>query len=257
MKIKTRSLFALIVIACLPVLCQAQDFQGKIIKSKGDVVIRDKSGQERTPEQSNFIAVADEKVNTLQGGRAVVKFTNGSMSVIGENSSLGIEKPTLFAHLKGKILFAFTRSPGPTRMVRTPSAVFGVRATTFLVGQDENGETMALKEGLVHVEAPEGAFEIHKKKELDELDAFKAEIEQGVKDMKKEGAAFIQEQKDEYVAFKKSFLVKPDQSIRIQGNRVEHGPMNVSDKAELDDLESFAGDLLREFKSDKTSITEE
>lgn len=250
---KTRGVGLIIVaLMVVPALCLAGEFQGKIIKSKGDVVITDKSGHDRNPEQSDFIAVADEKVNTLEGGRAVVKFTNGSLTVIGENSSLGIEKPTLFAHLKGKILFAFAKSPGPTRMVRTPSAVFGVRATTFLVGQDDNGATMALKEGLVHVEAPEGAFEIHKKKELDELDAFKADMEKGVKDMKKEGEAFIQSQKDEYVAFKKSFLVKPDQAVRIKGNRVDHGPMDASDKVAFDDLESFADDLLREFKSEET-----
>lgn len=256
MKTKGWGLCILMVLT-VPALCLAGEFQGKIIKSKGDVVIRDKSGHERSPEQSDYIAVTDEKVNTLDGGRAVVKFTNGSLTVIGENSSLGIEKPTLFAHLKGKILFAFNKSPGPTRMVRTPSAVFGVRATTFLVGQDDNGETMALKEGLVHVEAPEGAFEIHKKKDMDEFDALKADMEQGVTDMKQEGDAFIQQQKDDYVAFKKSFLVKPDQSIRINGNRVDHGPMDDSDKAAFEDLERFADDLLSEFKSEKDDHGEE
>lgn len=245
--------FRLLIIAMLflfPALGQAQEFQGKIIKSKGDVVIRDKSGRMRAPSMSDYIAVTDESVDTSDGGRAVVKFTNGSMTVIGENSSLGIEKPTLFAQLKGKILFAFARNPGPTRMVRTPSAVFGVRATTFVVGHDEQGSTLALKEGLVQVEAPEGAFEIHKKKELSELEAFKAEMEQGVMDMKKEGEAFIQKEKDDYVAYKKSFLVKPDESIRIRGNRVDQGPMDASDRDAMEELERFAGELLTDFKPD-------
>lgn len=243
-------LLILSLLFLLPVPGMAQDFQGKIIKSQGDVVIRDKAGRVRSPEMSDYIAVTEETVNTQEGGRAVVKFTNGSMTVIGENSSLGIEKPTLFAQLKGKILFAFTRSPGPTRMVRTPSAVFGVRATTFVVGQDEQGSTLALKEGLVQVEAPEGAFEIHRQKEMSELEAFRAEMEQGVRDMKKEGEAFIQQQKDEYVAFKKSFLVKPDQSIRITGTRVDQGPMANEDREVFEDLEGFAGDLLTDFKED-------
>ncbi|MBU1171290.1 MAG: FecR family protein, partial [Proteobacteria bacterium] len=191
------------IVLLVPVMCAGADFHGKIVKSKGDVVIRDMNGQERSPDVSDYIAVKDEEINTRSGGKAVVKFTNGSMTVIGENSSLGIEKPTLFAHLKGKILFAFAKNTGPTRMVRTPSAVFGVRATTFVVDKNDEGETMALKEGLVNVESPEGAFEIHQKKEQRDLDAFKAEMEQGVKDMKKEGDAFIKQEKDDYVAFKK------------------------------------------------------
>lgn len=232
----------------IPVICAGENFHGKIVKSKGDVVIRNLQGEERTPEVTDYIAVADEEINTRSGGRAVVKFTNGSMTVIGENSSLGIEKPTLFAQLKGKILFAFAKDSGPTRMVRTPSAVFGVRATTFVVENNEDGESLALKEGLVHVESPGGAFEIHQKTEQNELDALKAEMEQGVRDMKKEGEAFIQQEKDEYVAFKKSFLVKPDQVIRIKGNRVDQGPMESTDKSTLQDLEDFGQEYLNGFR---------
>ena len=241
-------LLMLTVLSVVPGPGVAGDFQGTIIKSRGDVVIRDKHGQQRKPSASNYVAVTNEIVDTHDGGRAVVKFTNGSLTVIGENSSLGIEKPTLFAHLKGKILFAFMKNTGPTRRVRTPSAVFGVRATTFVVGQDEKGETLSLKEGLIHVEAQKGAFEIHKSRELSELGAFKAEIEKGVKDMKREGEAFIQKEKKDFVAFKKSFLVQPEQSIRIQGNRVEQNPMAASDKAVFEDFEAFAGEFLGDFK---------
>ncbi|MBU1171286.1 MAG: hypothetical protein KKD44_17135, partial [Proteobacteria bacterium] len=81
--------------------------------------------------------------------------------------------------------------------------LWGERFKSVIVEKGDEGETMALKEGLVNVESPEGAFEIHQKKEQRDLDAFKAEMEQGVKDMKKEGDAFIKQEKDDYVAFKK------------------------------------------------------
>lgn len=248
-----KTMMALVLTALLlPSICPAGDFHGKIVKSRGEVLIRNQNGEERTPEVSDYIAVTDEEINTHAGGRAVVTFTNGSITVIGENSRLGIEKPTLFAQLKGKILFAFARDAGPTRMVRTPSAVFGVRATSFVVEADDAGDTLALKEGLVHVEAPQGAFEIHRQTEQDELAAFKAEMEKGVTDMKQEGAAFIRKEKDDYVAFKKSFLLEADQVIRIRGNRVDQRAMVPADKTVFEDLEGFAGEFLDAYRHEKT-----
>ncbi|GAB6095504.1 hypothetical protein JCM14469_17560 [Desulfatiferula olefinivorans] len=244
------TLAVLLAALVIPSICPAGDFHGKIVKSRGEVLIRSQNGEERTPEVSDYIAVTDEEINTHEGGRAVVTFTNGSVTVIGENSRLGIEKPTLFAQLKGKILFAFARDTGPTRMVRAPSAVFGVRATSFVVDAGEDGDTLSLKEGKVHVEAPQGAFEIHRKTEEDELSAFKAEMEKGVADMKQEGDAFIQKEKDDYVAFKKSFLLEADQVIRIRGNRVDQRGMAPSDKAVFEDLEGFAGEFLDAYRHD-------
>ncbi len=245
------NLFAWIILAVIcfsSCPCFSGEFQGKILKTKGEVLIRNNKGVERTPAASDYIAISDEAINTRSGGKAVVKFTNGSMTVIGENSSLGIEKPTLFRQLKGKILFAFAKSNGPTRMVQTDSAVFAVRATYFVVDKNESGESLALKEGLINVEAPKGSFEIHQKKEQNELDAYKAEMEKGVKEIKKEGAKFIQQEKDDFVTFKQSFLVKPDEMITLHGNRVDQGSMGPAEKASFDDLEEFGGDLIKNYR---------
>jgi hypothetical protein len=235
-----------LVLLLIPGLCLSAEFQGKIVKSKGSVLIRNNKGEERTPEVSDYIAVTDEAINTRSGGKAVVKFTNGSVTVIGENSSLGIEKPTLFRQLRGRILFAFTKYNGPTRMVQTDSAVFAVRATYFLVDKSETRETLALKEGLISVESPDKPFEIHRKATLDELAAFKADMEKGADDLKKEGDAFIRNEKKEFVTFKKSFLVNPDEMIVLSGNRVNQGTLGDDEKASIDDLEAFGGDLLKD-----------
>lgn len=244
--VKRTSLWLIIVLA--PVFCQAGEFQGKIVKCKGNVTIKNSKGKLRKPETSDYIAITDEEINTKSGGKAVVKFTNGSVTVIGENSSLGIEKPTLFACLKGSILFSFAKSSGPTRMVQTDSAVFGVRATTFLVNKNASGESLALTEGLVDVKSTKGEFEIHKKNTADELAAFKEEIEQGVTDMKKEGEDFIKKEQAEFVDYKKQFLLEAQNTICISGNRVDQRPMDQADKAAIDELEEFGGDLVKNFR---------
>lgn len=245
---KTRFLVIVLALALVPAFSSAGEFQGRIVKYKGSVTIKNSKGKVRKPEASDYIALTDEEINTRSGGKAVVKFTNGSMTVIGENSSLGIEKPTLFAHLKGTILFSFARNAGPTRMVQTDSAVFGVRATSFVVNQDEDGDTLALKEGKVNVESPKGDFEIHRKKVKEELDAFKAEIEEGVKEMKEEGEAFIRQEQAEFVEFKRSFLLDAQNTVSIKGNRVDQRPMDAADREAFHDLENFAGDHLKNFK---------
>ena len=242
--------FALIglILVLVPAFCFSGEFQGKIVKSKGAVYIKNSKGKARKPEASGYIAISDEEINTRSGGKAVVKFTNGSMTVIGENSSLGIEKPTLFAHLRGKILFSFAKSTGPTRMVQTDSAVFGVRATSFIVDKGANGETMALKEGLVNVESPKGSFEIHRTKELSELDAYKSEIDAGVKEMQREAADYIKKENDDFVAYKKSFLVKPEEMISISGKRVDQKPMGKTERESFEELEGFAAEFLDDFQ---------
>lgn len=239
----------ILIVTLAPAFSFAGEFQGKIVKCKGNVTIKNSKGKLRKPETSDYIAITDEEINTRSGGKAVVKFTNGSITVIGENSSLGIEKPTLFAHLKGSILFCFAKNTGPTRMVQTDSAVFGVRATSFLVSKDDKGESLALKEGLVNVESTKGDFEIHKQNVKDELSAYKAEMEQGVKDMKKEGEEFIKNEQAEFVEFKRQFLLEAQNTISITGNRVDQHPMDKADKEAFDELERFAGDEIKDFRS--------
>ncbi len=240
--------FCLLIFFVFISVTHAEKFHGKILKTKGQVYIKDKKGVERTPQVSDYIAITDEEIYTHENGKAVVKFTNGSLTVIGENSTLGIEKPTLFSHLRGKILFAFAKLSGPYRMVRTNSAVFGVRATTFIVQKDQKGELLALKEGLVNVEAPSGAFEIHKSKEKDEFDSFKAEMDSRVEEMKKEGEEYMQNIQDEYIAYKRSFLLQPDNVIRINGNRVDKSPIGESLKSDFHEFEAFAGEMLDGFR---------
>ena len=241
-------LILLLILFLFPCIVNADKFHGKIVKKKGDVFIKNADGTERSPEESDYIAISDEEISTLKNGRAVVKFTNGSVTVIGENSTLGIEKPTMFSHIRGKILFAFAKISGPSRMVRTNSAVFGVRATSFIVQKDKNGELLALKEGLVNVESQSGAFEIHKQIEADEFSNFKSEMETGVNDIKKEGEEYMQQVKDEYIAYKRSFLLQPDNVIRINGNRVDESKIDDALKSDFNDFENFAGDILKGYR---------
>lgn len=226
----------------------AEKFHGKIVKKRGNVLIKNSDGTEREPEESDYIAITDEEINTQKNGRAVVRFTNGSITVIGENSSLGIEKPTMFAHLRGKIMFAFSKISGPTRMVRTNSAVFGVRATSFILSKDEDNEMLALKEGLVNVESTAGKFEIHKQDQARSFENFKAGISEGAEKLKKEGDEYIKQVKEEYIAYKHSFLVKPDNVIRIKGNRVDEGAFDKSVEADFDDFEAFGAEFLEGFR---------
>lgn len=247
MKIKRLFLIGL-VLTLVPAFSIAAEFHGRIVKYKGNVTIKDNKGKIRKPEVSDYIAVSDEKIDTRSGGKAVVKFTNGSMTVIGENSSLGIEKPTLFSHLKGTILFSFARNTGPTRMVQTDSAVFGIRATSFVVDSSAEGDSLALKEGQVSVESPKGDFEIHRQQVNEELEAFTAEMEEGVRDMEEEGEAFIRKEQADFVEFKRSFLLDARNTISIRGNRVDQRALDSADQMAFDELEEFAGDLLKDFK---------
>ena len=81
-------------------------------------------------------------------------------------------------------------------------------------------------------------------RENDSFSNFKNEMEAGVTEMKKEGEKFIKEMNDNFVAFKRSFMLTPDSVIKIVGNRVDESAINDSLKADFTDFKDFAGDLL-------------
>jgi hypothetical protein len=224
----------------------AKEFQGKIVKSVGEVKIKNHEGELRSPEEVDYIAHANEEINTMNGSRAVVSFTNGSVTVLGSNSTLGVEKPTLFSHIKGKIFFAFAQIAGPERMVRSNSAVFGIRATTFIVDGDEQGNSVALKEGLLNVEAPDKPFEFHLEKELSELDAFKTEMMQGTKKLRQEGDDYIKKEKESFIEYKKQFLMEAGNSISFDGNKASKKELTAQMINEFSEFELFAQEALTE-----------
>jgi hypothetical protein len=240
-----------IIFIFAPTLTCADNLRGHLLKVQGNVQIINDKGEIRNIKEANTPVQELDTVVTKGGSKAVVKFDNGSLSVLREKSSLKIEKSNLLSHLGGKIYFTFKKLFGKqrkTRKVRFRQATIGIRGTTFIVTDDESGAGVALEEGSLDIESPGPSYEIHRKKEMSEFEAFKQQAMDQQKAMQDEFADYKKQTMKEFVEYKKSFTLEPNKVIRFDGNRVDESEIGEEVKAEFDDFEKIAGELLVEFR---------
>jgi len=228
-----------------------EKYRGKILKFSGDVEVVNARGERR------FVKKADEPLHemdtivTREGSRVVVRFDDGALSSLDEKSRLRVEKTNWFSYLGGKIYFTFKKVFGEPRRVKTRAATIGVRGTTFIISDnsEQNGESVALKEGLLQIESTGPAFEIHRKKMTDDFAQFKQQQHQAQKKMRDEFEQFKQQTQREFIEYRRNFTLQPDRVISLSGYRVDETAMSAADKADFDSFESEAEDLIKEFRS--------
>jgi len=239
----TIMMFVLMFSAC----AYADEYSGKVIKVDGEVHIIDADGNCHTVEESRFLVREMDTIVTAEGGNAIVRFNDGALSVLNERSSLQVERAGWLSHLGGKIYFTFRKVFGESRQVKTRFATLGIRGTTFIIYDDDNGQGVALQEGLLDIESPGPAFEIHRQQVIDEYETFKQKMLQQQQDMHLEFDDYIKQIQQEFIEFKENFTLQPNHVIRFDGIRVDESVFDENIKAEFENFEAIAGELLQEF----------
>lgn len=252
MLIKHAIVYFLSLVLFIPVLSMADESvekaRGHILKVDGDVEIINAQGESRKADDSRLIIREMDTIVTRKGGKAVVQFTDGALSVLNEKSSLRVEKTSWISHLGGKIYFTFRKVFGEPRKVKSKFATIGIRGTTFIINDDEDGSSVSLQEGLLDIESPGEAYEIHKQKVVDEFEAFKQKARDKQVALQGEYKDYKKQTMKEFVEYKKSFTLESNRVIKFDGNRVDETEMGANVKAEFDDFETIAGDMLIEFR---------
>ena len=236
-----------ILVLIFSICAHADEFSAKVIKVDGEVYIVDADGNRRTVEESRFVVREMDTIVTAEGGNAIVRFNDEALSVLDENSRLQVEKTRWLSHLGGKIYFSFRKVFGDSRQLKTRFATLGIRGTTFIIYDDGNGQGVALQEGLLDIESPGAAFEIHRQQALDEFETFKQQALQQQQDTHREFDDYKKQVQREFIEYKKNFTLQPNHVIRFVGVRVDETVINENIKAEFDNFETIAGELLQEF----------
>ena len=135
------------------------------------VVLHEDSGQ------AFFAAAGDavfkhDAIFTLQDSRSRIKFTSEDVITMGENTRLGLEeyidnrlkkkKTSIFNILRGKAMFYAVRLfkyKTTSIVVKTPTAVLGVRGTKFGVEVRKEGDKIAASGTLYLADASDASFE--------------------------------------------------------------------------------------------------
>ena len=235
-------------------MADQEKIRGKVLKFSGDVEVVNAKGETR------FVKKTDEPLNemdtivTNKGAQIVVQFDDGALSVLDEKSRLRVEKTSWFSYLGGKVYFTFKKVFGETRRIKTRAATLGIRGTTFIISDNEVGESVALKEGLLDVESNGPVFEIHKKKIMDEFAQFKQQHQKAQQDMKDEFEQYKQQAKNEFIEYRQQFTLQPNRVINLSGYRVDEAAMNDANKADFESFESEADDLIKQFRAESKAL---
>jgi len=225
--------------------------RGKVLRINGDVDVINVKGDKRSITKVNEPINDMDTIVTKQGGRIVVQFDDGALSVLDEKSRMRVEKTRWYSYFGGKVYFTFKKIFGEPRQVRTSTATLGVRGTTFIISENSelNGESVALKEGLLEIESTGPAFEIHKKNELDEFLRFKQEQQAARAQMQNEYEEYKKHSMREFVEYRRNFTLQPNRVINLTGYRVDETAMTDANKTDFESFESEAEDLIKNFRA--------
>lgn len=232
-------------------LSVADEFRARIVKTEGDVQVVNDKGEKRSPGKTQNLVNEMDTVMTGEGGKAVVQFDDGAMSVLEENSSLRVEQSGWLSQLSGKVFYVFRKVFGDDKeqkKVNTKFATIGIRGTTFIVYENGDEQGVALQEGKLNIESPGKAYEIHRQQQADDFAAFKQQMQQDSEAMQQAFKDYKESMKREFVEYKKSFDLQPDRMIRFDGNRVDESGLSDQLKSDFDHFASFAGDYIRAYK---------
>jgi len=113
----------------------------KLDQVKGDVLVRSKNFTKKEGAQGTPLLFGDT-VKTNKGASTHIKFSDGSVILVKENSTFkikGKKKTFIIDFDKGEFLIGIKRkSKETTYTIKTPSAVVGVRGTLFWGLSDDN-----------------------------------------------------------------------------------------------------------------------
>jgi len=160
---------------------------GRVVKVQGEAEVRDSAGQRRAPARVGTTLNAGESLHASGKSAAALQTTAGDVIVVDSNAAVRVkDEQSTFEQLVGKILYFFRSSKRIDRRVELQTVAVGVRGTTFLVDTTDKEASIALKEGKVDVDSKGDGFNLYRRKEQAEFEAFKQEIREGIEQERKE-----------------------------------------------------------------------
>jgi FecR protein len=226
----------------------------EVVTSEGSVMVGDAQGKAQKSVQSKSIVPAGNVLTTGPGARAVVRVGSDGFIVVGKNSQVEIGKTkkesSFFRQITGIVYYAMNSIKGNRRPVevRTATATIGIRGTRFIVTDVEGRNEVGMRKGLVSVTSPEGEFEIHKQAELDEFEAFKKAGEAEIAKREREFEEYKANTQQEFIEYKREFSLGADRMASFDGKRVEDRPLSGETKNDMEEIESYADQWIKEVR---------
>jgi len=200
----------------------AQEKAGELVKKQGRVKIyKDSALTGQLVTQVPVDLHVKDILKTDYASMAFVKLLGYNKLVLMENSILYIEGIDRLNFEEGRAVFQIRkRGESEGLKVRVRSVIIGVKGTRFLVSSEEDRIGIFLKDGYLTVRKMIGEFIRYRKREEEEYEEFKKEIEEGIRREREEYEEFKRETEREFREFVKEFELRPGQAVLIDGSEV-------------------------------------
>lgn len=248
-----RNIFVCVAGLVMANACFAGSDAIQIVKAEGAVATSDLSGKKEKAVGSKSVLPPKQVLSTGPNGRAVVKMGNAGFIVLEKNSKVEIgdtqDHAGFLRQITGLIYYALNKVQGDKNIeVRTKSATIGVRGTRFMIADMPDRSEIDMRKGLVSVTSPEGDFEIHKKSEQDEFEAYKQEAKDAIAKQQRDFEEYKAKTENEFVEYKREFSLGASRMASFDGKRVEDRPLSAAAVKDMESVESYAEEWLKEVR---------
>jgi hypothetical protein len=163
-----------------------------------------------------------QTIKTRLNGEVGIRFVDQTKILVGPNSFLEILDLKKLSIGGSKVLFKISKQSDLKGLsIVTPTAIIGVKGTTFLVHTEGKNASIFLKEGEISVASPEGKFKSYLTSTEEEFREYK------------EG---LQKEYEQYIA---EFTMKAGMAISIHGDEVRSEEFSEAIKAEFEMLDTI------------------
>lgn len=233
-----------LVIASLYCALAAAQPVARVVKLQGEGEVRDVAGKRRAAAQVGTTMTAGESLHASGKSTAALQTAAGDVIVVDSNSAVRVKDDrNTFEQLVGKILYFFRSGKRVDRRVELQTVAVGVRGTTFLVDSADDKTAIALKEGKVDVDSKRDGFNVYRRKEAEEFEAFKREIREGIERERKEFERYRAQEREEFIAFQKSVQLNPQESLVVAADKATIGRIDAEMEDSIRRLEDFSRGL--------------
>ena len=247
------------ILVCLlglvvPNACFAAEDTAVIVKAEGNVAISDTTGKRERTVGTRSVLSPKSVLLTGENGRAVVRLGSAGYAVLEKNSKIEIgntkDHAGFLRQITGMIYYALNSIKKDQQRfeVRTTTAIIGIRGTRFLVADMPDRNEIGMRKGLISVASPEGEYEIHRKAEQDEFEAYKQEANVAIAKENQEFEEYKAESQREFVEFKREFSLEANRMATFDGKRVVDRPLSAESIKDMETLETYSEKWLKEVR---------
>jgi len=212
---------ALLLIALLSLAgaAPASETIATLVRMQGEVHVLPLKGFRKEPATEGQSLAVGQAVLTTADSSAVVEFGDGSRVALDSETRLALPGPEEWRQQGGKAYYRLESRNRRGRTVRTEFSVIGVKGTEFLVKDAADGRAVALAEGNVALESPEGRYKLYREKQRQAFEDY-------VQQQREAFQAYKERVQREFVGYARSFAMDSGRMATFSGNEATTGTIS-------------------------------